>query len=176
METLEKLKPKFGIGCIVSHAILGRGRIIDYDKEKYLIVFKGHQVKHFSFDTDLLTLVEKVGDEQLDLIKKAVGELLGDYGVLDAELELGKRWQFGEMHLIPGDSETQPKVIPLESFFKKVIGVREKLRVLEQKINNNKSLQPEEKLELESYISRCYGSLTTFNVLFANKESHFKSK
>jgi hypothetical protein len=58
-------------------------------------------------------------------------------------------------------------------FFKKLIGVREKLRVLEQKINNHPTLASEEKIELEGYITRCYGSLTTFNVLFAAKESQF---
>ena len=58
-------------------------------------------------------------------------------------------------------------------FFKKLIGIREKLRVLEQKINNHKSLSAEEKIDLEGYISRCYGSLTTFNVLFASKDIQF---
>jgi hypothetical protein len=63
----------------------------------------------------------------------------------------------------------------MEAFFKKVIGVREKLRVLEQKINNHPSLSPEEKLDLAGYVTRCYGSLTTFNVLFATRASHFTS-
>jgi len=76
--------------------------------------------------------------------------------------------------LLPGNDEVQEKEIPIEAFFKKIIGVREKLRVLEQKINNNKNLSGEEKLELQGYITRCYGSLTTFNVLFASRDSQFK--
>ena len=78
--------------------------------------------------------------------------------------------------MIPGKPEVQAKEIPLEMFFKKVIGIRDKLRVLEQKINAHPVLTPEEKLELDGYITRCYGSLTTFNVLFNTKESQFRGQ
>ncbi len=171
----QKKEPEYGIGTIVRHSIHGRGRIIDYGKEVYIVAFENREVKKFPFDSEVLNCVESHSDAQLDILKKAVKEVLGDHGILDCELELGKRWHRGELHLIPGDEATQKKVIPIETFFKKIIGVREKLRVLEQKINNNKNLSPEEKLELEGYISRCYGSMTTFNVLFAHKESHMSS-
>jgi hypothetical protein len=77
------------------------------------------------------------------------------------------------MELIPGKEDTQPKEIPIEAFIKKIIGVREKLRVLEQKINNHPNLDAADKLALQSYPTRSYGSLTTFNALFADKVSHF---
>jgi hypothetical protein len=115
------------------------------------------------------------GDPPLDLVKQAVREVLLDYGWLDAEVEMGRRWLGGTLRLIPGQEGAQAKDVPLEAFFKKVIGVREKLRVLEQKVNNHPSLSPEDKLELQGYITRCYGSLTTFNVLFANKAGQFSS-
>ena len=79
----------------------------------------------------------------------------------------------GTLRLIPGQEGTQPKDVPLEAFFKKIIGIREKLRVLEQKINNHKALSADDKVDLQGYITRCYGSLTTFNVLFASKASGF---
>ena len=87
------------------------------------------------------------------------------HGWLDVDLELGKRWVGGTLRLIPWKEGTAPKDVPLEAFFKKIIGIRDRLRVLEQKLNSHPTLTAEEKLELQGYISRCYGSLTTFNVL-----------
>ena len=88
----------------------------------------------------------------------------------------GQRWVGGTLKLVPGKDETQVKDVPIEVFLKKLIGVRDKLRVLEQKLNSHPSLSPEEKLELQGYITRCYGSLTTFNVLFSAKGSQFEGQ
>ena len=166
--------PKFGIGTIVKHAHLGRGRIIGYDSQLYVVQFKG-ELKRIPFTYRDMEAIELTLDPQLSQIRQIVAEVLGDFGWLDIDLELGSRWIGGTLRLIPGKEGTQPKDVPLEVFFKKIIGVREKLRVLEQKINNHPRLEQEEKLDLEGYITRCYGSLTTFNVLFADKPSQFKS-
>lgn len=166
-------RPRFGVGSLVSHIAQGVGRILGYEEDCYIVLFKGGMVTRVPFAFDGMSAMEAVGDPQLDLIKQAVREVLQDYGWLEADLEMGKRWQGGVLRLIPGREETQPKEIPLEQFFSKIIGIREKLRVLEQKINNHPKLSDEEKLELQGYITRCCGSLTTFNVLFADKPSHF---
>lgn len=167
-------KPRFGVGTRVSHAIFGPGRVVGYEKDNYLLLVKDGEIKHVAFTFEGMSAVESAGDPELDMIKQAVGEVLGEHGWFDAELEMGARWRDGVLKLIPGKEGTQSKEIPMESFFKKIIGVREKLRVLEQKINNHPSLGPEEKIELEGYLTRCYGSLTSFNVLFSGKGSHFK--
>jgi hypothetical protein len=83
------------------------------------------------------------------------------------------RWAGGELVLKPGKAGTQEKVIPIEAFFRKIISVREQLRVLEQKINSHPKLADEDRLQLHEYITRAYGSLTTFNALFSEPEDRF---
>jgi hypothetical protein len=97
--------------------------------------------------------------------------LLDELGI--REVEIGDRWRDGELVLVPGKEGTQEKRIPLDVFFKKIVMVRDRIRVLEQKINSHKGLSDEDKVQLQQYITGCYGSLTTFNVLFKSKEDQF---
>jgi len=165
--------PRFGLGTIVRHRDFGRGRVVAYDEERYVIVFPGSDAKMVPFAFEGLAAEGSAGDPELDRIVQAMRQVLGDYGWIDVELELGKRWTGGTLRLTPGREGTQAKDVPIEVFFKKLIAVRDRLRVLEQKINGHSTLSPEEKLELQGYITRCYGSLTTFNVLFGNRASWF---
>ncbi len=90
------------------------------------------------------------------------------------DVELSPKWEGGKVLIYPGNESMKAYELPLDNLFKKIISIREKLRVLEQKINNHPALSGPEKLELEQYITRCYGSLTTFNMLFRQEEDKIK--
>lgn len=110
------------------------------------------------------------------LIDQIARSVVDEMGVEkpDAIVEkLGARWHGGKMVLHPSDPTLSTKEVPLEVFFHKLVGVRNHMRVLEQKINAHPILNDGEKIEMQQYITRCYGSLTTFNLLFKEKEEQF---
>lgn len=107
-------------------------------------------------------------EELKDLIREVIQEDLPH-----GETLLGDRWINGTLYLQPRDSTAIPKEIPIETFFHKIVMLRDRLRVLEQNINSNKKLSDEDKINLQQYITKIYGTLTTFNVLFRDPDDHF---
>jgi hypothetical protein len=117
-------------------------------------------------------LPEELLDMNADEFREVLREVIRDeLGV--SSTPLGARWEGGEVILKPGKDGTQEKRIPIETLFTKIVMIRDKLRVLEQKVNANPKLTAEDKVGMQQYITGCYGSLTTFNVLFANKGDNF---
>lgn len=110
-----------------------------------------------------------------DGLKRVLRELLEDE-TLYGYPRIAPRFQDGTMELKPADASLQSKEVPLEAFFHKIVMLRDRLRVLESKINGHDKLKDSDKVELQSYITKCYGTLTTFNVLFADKDDQFSSK
>lgn len=108
----------------------------------------------------------------LKQITRAVMNALEEEGRIGS-IEMAHRWAGGSLIMEPGDTGTQGKEVPLETFFKKIVSVRNQLRVLEQKINGLEQLDNHEKIELQQYITKAYGTLTTFNVLFQDRKDYF---
>ena len=111
------------------------------------------------------------------LIRQTASSVVEALGLEKADVVegLANRWQRGTIVLQSADTSLQPKEVPLETFFHKIVMIRNNLRVLEQKVNANDKLSDADKFDLHQYITRCYGSLTTFNVLFKNKEDQFST-
>jgi hypothetical protein len=119
-----------------------------------------------------LTLPEDLLDMDADEFKRVLSRVIREELGVTA-VDMAGKWEGGEMILKPGKPGTQEKHIPLDSLFHKVVLIRDKLRVLEQKINSHPKLADDEKMQLQQYITGCYGSLTTFNVLFSNRDDQF---
>ncbi len=113
-------------------------------------------------------LLDMDAEEFRSVLREVIREELGA-----GEVELGGRWQGGEMILKPGKEGTQEKRIPIDAMFHKIVAIRDRLRVLEQRVNSHPKLTDEDKVQLQQYVTQAYGSLTTFNVLFAEKSDGF---
>jgi hypothetical protein len=112
------------------------------------------------------------------LVRQVVEAAVDELGLEKPERlveALGARWHKGTIVLQPADRSLQSKEVPVEAFFHKIVMMRNNMRVLEQKINAHPHLSDAEKVDIQQYITRCYGSMTTFNILFRNKEDQFVS-
>jgi hypothetical protein len=123
-------------------------------------------------ETPLAHFIEQIIEQTTRAVVSELGLERPD-SVVD---QLAGRWQEGRMVLHPADPSLQAKEVPLETFFHKIVMIRNNLRVLEQKINSHGGLSEGDKVEMQQYISRCYGSMTTFNLLFKTTEDQFSSK
>ena len=171
------------LGMKVRHPELGAGTVKSISEH----------VADIRFDSGLRSLAPEQSDLEPDealaevsglampltaLVAETVSALVKEMGLErdDSVVEqLAAKWAKGMMLLRPSDPALQSKEVPLEAFFHKIVMMRNNFRVLEQKINSHPQLSDADKVELQQYISRCYGSMTTFNLLFKRDSDQFKS-
>ncbi len=166
------------VGTRVDHPRYGEGIIGKVNLTAYEIFFeKGGKIEITKRNTDITVLKKnedapKTGISVKEL-EKVMTYVLDQYASLNEVVPLGEKWQGGTLLLQPANASLQPKEIPIEAFFHKIVMLRDRLRVLEQNINSHSVLTDQEKVDLQQYITRIYGSLTTFNILFSEKEHYF---
>lgn len=171
------MEKTLGIGTRLQHRHHGPGVIVAVKYATYLISFINHGIKEIDKTDELLEEIipENVTAEveTISDVEKSLLKILRQWGEVSEIVPLGDRWLGGTMLLQPADKSQKPKEIPVDIFFHKIVMLRDRLRVMEQQINAHKKLSDEEKVNLQQYITRIYGTLTTFNVLFKNKEHWF---
>jgi len=156
-------------GDLVRHERFGIGRVAGSSKGDCDVYFPKLDKETLVVEDELLQLTD-AESAAYEMVKLAAHEMR------EAEapaIEIGTRWQGGELVLKPADAAQTAKSVPIETFFHKIVMVRDRLRVMEAQINGHKVLTDAEKVDLQQYITRIYGSLTTFNVLFKDKKDHF---
>ncbi|MEL6535284.1 MAG: hypothetical protein AAFQ98_07735 [Bacteroidota bacterium] len=167
-----------GIGSRVRHEEFGVGVVTQTTSELLVITFVNHGVKEIGhlYAEDELEVLERVAPRQdqvsladlEDILKNMLEPVLGDQDTID----LGEKWEGGTLVFQPGNPDLKSYELPIDTFFHKIVMVRDRLRVMEQRINASK-LTDEEKVNLQQYITKIYGSLTSFNVLFDRREDGF---
>jgi hypothetical protein len=170
METL-------GIGSRIKHPDFGDGVIVQVRPSTYSVTFMKQGMREIARSYDKLEVID-AADPDTDLVSLAEIEqllvnVLRKFSDVQERVEIGQKWTGGTIILKPGDTSLKPKEIPIDVFFNKIVMLRDRLRVLEQRINASEKLTEEDKVNMQQYVTRCYGSLTTFNVLFKYSTDHF---
>lgn len=169
---------ELAVGTRVDHPRYGEGIVSRNKITSYEIFFERGGKMEISKRNDDLEVIDAPEEKPknsltLNEIEKVLRFVLEEQSALQEIVPMGDKWIGGNMLLQPANLSLKPKEIPTEAFFHKIVMVRDRLRVLEQNINSNTVLSDEEKVNLQQYITRIYGSLTTFNILFADKEHYF---
>lgn len=172
------MEKNYGRGTWVNHPRYGQG-IISNDKiTAWEIYFERGGKLEIGKRNEELEIVEPVETPakpglSLDEIEKVLTYVFDKYNALQSTVALGDRWKGGTLVVKPSNPDLQSKEIPVETFFHKIVMLRDRLRVLEQNINSHSVLTDAEKVDLQQYITRIYGSLTSFNFLFADSKNFF---
>lgn len=167
-----------GVGSRVKHPAYGDGVIIRLHQAAYEVCFLTYGIKQVGKDYTAWEIIDDVpADEPITYTdaERSLMRILRQWSDISEVVPIGDRWSGGLIILRPHDAGLKEKEIPIEIFFNKLIMVRDRLRVMEQRVNSS-NLNAEEKVNLQQYITRIYGSLTTFNILFKNKEHQFKGE
>jgi hypothetical protein len=167
---------KIGIGTRVNHSLYGEGVVCSVRFKHYNISFitKGMTEVDKTYDgLEVIEYADEDGRIAVEDVRLIMEDILDKSGAMAAPISLADKWRKGKMILQPFDTSLASKEVSVEDFFHKVVMLRDRLRVLEQKVNANPKLDDSDKVDMQQYITRCYGSLTTFNVLFKFKEDQF---
>ncbi|WP_347373058.1 hypothetical protein [Aequorivita sp. Q41] len=171
------MKQILGIGSRIDHPHYGKGVVTNVNAKMYWVTFIENGLETIPTDDDFEII--EASEDDVDTVsfyevEKSLREILKKWNGFSEIVPIADKWKGGTLILKPADSNLSSKEIPIDTFFHKIVMLRDRLRVMEQKINASKELDEQDKIDLQQYITRCYGSLTTFNVLFKSKANQFK--
>jgi len=165
-----------GIGSRIEHTTYGKGVVTNVTAKHYWVTFLENGLETIDIDSEF-EIIEAVEDEVDSVsfyeVEKSLKEILQKWSDVTQISPIADRWKGGKLIIEPKDTTLASKEIPIDTFFHKIVMVRDRIRVMEQKINSSKTLDDQDKIDLQQYITRIYGSLTTFNVLFKLKSDQF---
>jgi hypothetical protein len=167
-----------GVGSRIKHPSFGVGVIITLHKRIYDVCFFEGGIKPVAKDF-FVEVIEKIEPEynvSFSEAEDALIKILREWSDITETVSMGDNWKNGLLILRPGEKSLKDSEVPLDVFFNKIVMLRDRLRVMEQKINAHKVLTNDEKVDLQQYITRIYGSLTTFNILFKHKGDQFEGQ
>ncbi|HZV68168.1 MAG TPA: hypothetical protein VFG10_01440 [Saprospiraceae bacterium] len=169
-------KELLGVGSRVKHPAYGDGVIIRLHPAAYEVAFMVYGLKNVGKDYNQWEVIEKIETSEavsFSEAEKSLMKILRQWSDISEVVLIGDKWKGGTLLMQPYDHSLKPKDLPIEVFFHKIVMLRDRIRVLEQKINSHTKLSEEDKIDMQQYITRIYGSLTTFNILFRDKDHHF---
>jgi hypothetical protein len=164
-----------GIGSRINHAEYGKGVVTNVSSKEYWVTFIDGGLETIDLDSEFEVI--EAAENEVDTIsfydvEQSLLSILKKWNGLGEPVAIGDKWKGGNMKLVPGQAGLAHKDVPIDVFFHKIVMLRDRLRVMEQKINAS-NLEEIEKVELQQYITRIYGSLTTFNILFKSQSDYF---
>lgn len=164
-----------GIGSRILHPEFGKGVVTNVSFKEYWVTFIENGLETIPLDSEF-EVIEATENEvdtvSFSDVEKSLRDILKKWSDVSEIVPIADKWKGGKIILDPGQPSVASKEIPIDAFFHKIIMVRDRLRVMEQKINSS-NIEEIEKIELQQYLTRIYGSLTTFNVLFKSPTNYF---
>lgn len=164
-----------GIGSRINHSEYGKGVVTNVTSKHYWVTFIDNGLETIDIDSEF-EIIEAAEDDVDTIsfyeVEKTLKSILKKWSDVSEIVNIADKWKGGKLIMEPGDTNLKSSEVPIDVFFHKITMVRDRLRVMEQKINSS-NLDEHEKIDLQQYITRSYGSLTTFNVLFKLKEQQF---
>lgn len=164
-----------GISSRINHPEFGKGVVTNVTSKHYWVTFIDSGLETIDLDSEF-EVIEATEDDvdtiSFHEVESTLKAILKKWSDVSEVVNIGDKWKGGKLIMQPGDPNLKATEVPIDTFFHKITMVRDRLRVMEQKINSS-NLEEQEKIDLQQYITRSYGSLTTFNVLFKLKNHNF---
>ncbi|MGK0254002.1 MAG: hypothetical protein ACI9OE_001488 [Mariniflexile sp.] len=164
-----------GIGSRINHSEFGKGVVTNVTNQHYWVTFIENGLETIDLDSEFEIIEAADGDVDTVSffdVESSLVNILKKWSDASEVVPIADKYKGGKLILEPGDASLKSYEVPIDAFFHKITMVRDRLRVMEQRINAS-NLDEQGKIDLQHYITRIYGSLTSFNILFKSKTHNF---